>query len=238
MRNTLTLCALALLLAGWGLPRAAALDTEIEARNEFVKAYNGTGPAARLEAVAKLKGLHEPASLQMIYKVATVDQDPVVRKAAFTLLCELNDKDGYVARLAAAAFDAEKDRDARKELATLMSTLKFRHDPVKAFAHYLTTLRYPPLPDTRDRNNQGGGSQYGMGSSTTSREVAAATRKHFEEILVIFNAMAGSSFKADYDTPAEIKKWWPTKQAEFLKKDMELRQQLAEAPKPEEEKKQ
>ncbi|MBE7463558.1 MAG: hypothetical protein HS116_08650 [Planctomycetes bacterium] len=210
------------------VPAVAAADAEVELRNEFAAGYNNAPPAARLEAVQKLKGVSEQASLQMLYKVAAMDQDIEVRKSAFKLMCACPDKDGFVARLAALTFKNEKDRDAKKEMAAELSTLKFRYDALEAFAHYMTTLRYPPLPDDSNRNNQ---NNYGMGSSTTNREVAAATRKYFEELLVTFNAAAGSTFKAAYDTPTDIKKWWPTKAVEFQKLDHEARQQVAAAPK-------
>jgi hypothetical protein len=199
--------------------RAVSGETgEDQLRKEVGQAYASPRADDRKAALQRLMGCKEKGTLAMLLMVAQGDKDKDVRVVACDIASRWEDEDSAVAGAVVQVFSAERDREAKREIAGVLPNLRFKYAPLNAVVKFVSSLGYPdePLP----------GTNIAAGGGTTSYAAVNKAREYFESVLGAFNALSGQSVKASRDARQEVMKWWSKNSADFHKQDAELAMKL------------
>ncbi|MCW8129139.1 MAG: hypothetical protein KIS92_02035 [Planctomycetota bacterium] len=239
--NTLRMYATIMLLLSAAGVACAAEPTELEVRNEFLKAYNWKKANERLASLGYLTQATEDYSYQMLFLVSWKDPDPEVRSRAFTILCKRPDKVGYVAYLAAASFREERELGVKIEKATAMAGLKYRWSALNELVNFLKTLRWyhdwywwntrhptgyiaggTPPGEPGSGTESGGGSKEGRAREPQRWR---SERELMQHVCGVINKLANTNIESRPRIDQEIVKWWERKSDLWEDYDRKLRTQ-------------
>jgi hypothetical protein len=205
---------------------AGESSAEASKRADFAKAYESAKPEDRKSALDKLAGCQEPATREVLGKVATSDQDADVRVAALRLLARCTEQaDGSLASGVTAILHGEKDHEAKRHMAEVLPKLALKYQPLNELTGFFDTLTYPEQPNNnRNTNRKGGGGAAGGGSA--SNETIKKERTYYKDILAVINELGSQHFKVNANSRKDVAKWWSDHAADFQKADAETLQKL------------
>jgi hypothetical protein len=207
-------------------------NSENNKRIEFGKAYSSAKPEERRAALDILRGCTEKASLGIIITVARLDKEKEVRLAAVQAACAWNDTDGSLASMVVPIVADEKDRETKRQMVQCFPKLPLKHDAIVETMRLLCSLSYPEFSGNNDDNNRnpvdngkagggGGGGGGSVGTGRASQEAVNKQKAYFDDILAVFNTLAGQHIAASNNTRGEVKKWWSTHEADIVKADQD-----------------
>jgi hypothetical protein len=208
-------------------------NTENNKRLEFGKAYSSVKADERRAALDILKGCQERATLAMVLTVARMDKERDVRVAAFQLASGWNDPDGMLTGMLVPIVQEEKDREAKRQMMQCFPKLQLKRDAIVETMKLLCSLSYPEYGsqdnnNNNNNNNGGGGANFGR----ASQEAVNKQKAYFDDILQVFNTLAGQHLTGSTNTRGEVKKWWATHEADVVKADRETVEKLRGANAP------
>lgn len=206
-------------------------EPEAQRRKQFEKVYGSGIKEQQLAALETLRGGKEPNTGKSLYKVFTVSRDPEIRLATFDVLCSLEDPDGSFAHLVALCFRAEREREAKVNMALSMQKMKYKWSALSELCRFAPQLGFPvvPIEDEKDRNRRRRRPQVqgGISRDENYEEILERTLKVREQLVLVLNAinhLSGEIFFASRKTPQEIRAWWRKYNLVVLKHDADRRE--------------